>query len=255
MTGEIIGKYVLSYKITTCEPLAIGGSKENIQVSDLDRKIVKDFDGNPLIPGSSLKGVFRSFFDRIISHIQNLDAKFKFNHIFPENSKTDEKVCDLSGLENIKDFLSPEGICDLCLFFGAKGYGSPLLFLDAFLDSSQNLEQMEKRTHVRIDRGSDTAVKGGLFFVEGVPKNVSFLGRIIFEERDLGDKERENRLKLLFKILVNQFKNREIHLGGMRSRGYGLCLLKIESLHHYSLKDLMLGDLSNVQQIEIDKII
>lgn len=138
--------------------------------------------------------------------------------------------------------------------FGAKGYGSPLIFTDLLLDEEKEDIELEHNTHIRIDRGTDTTVKGALFYVESVPKDIEFKGKIIFEVRDINE-QIKNRIDLLFKILLHQIENREMHVGGMKSRGYGLCSFKINEIHYYSLQDLILGNLEEKKPLIIDQFL
>lgn len=247
LSGEIVEKYVIDYNIETLEPLAIGGTDESVKVSETDRKVLKNAKNIPFIPGSSIKGVIRSNFNRL-STVLNKTYKLDVNH---RSDKQKEWVCDTPKEgEKSKQAIDFDDVgnyfCDLCLFFGAKGYGAPLQFTDCCLESEDNIIT-EKRTHIRISTESDTTAKGGLFSAESVPKGVIFKGKIIYElknfKSDNKDKKQERDLelnqKILLGLLLNQINNKEIYLGGMKSRGYGLCKFNIEKISEFSVDNII----------------
>ena len=241
--GVLNSKYVVDFQIETLEPLAIGASQGSVQVGDMDRQIVKTTSGLPYIPGSGLKGYFRTYFDRVSPHLDKLNAhRFNLTHVIKDSKSNNTEVCDITQ-KKFQDLDLEEkfrNLCDLCLLFGAMGYGSPLSFIDAYPAEDDEIP-LENRTHIRMDRGSDTTVKGGLFFSEAVPRGVTFQGQIIFEVRDLGDLEKEKRQLLLFGFLLSLL-NQDHHLGGMKSRGYGLVKFHCTGLQKYNFKDLIMGN-------------
>lgn len=261
MSGEIVAKYVIDYKIETLEPLAIGGTDESVKVSETDKKVLKNAKNIPFIPGSSIKGVIRSNFNRL-STVLNKTYKLDVNH---RSDKQKDLVCDTpKEHEKSKQSIDFDDVgnyfCDLCLFFGAKGYGAPLQFTDCCLESEDNIV-IEKRTHIRIRTELDTTVKGGLFSAESVPKGVIFKGKIIYELKnfpldnlDNKDKKQERNLelnqKILFGLLLNQINNKEIYLGGMKSRGYGLCKFIIEKISEFTVDNIINNKNPNTVSIE-----
>lgn len=244
MVGEINGKYIIEYTILTKEPLAIGGSTEMADIGDVDRPVIKTADGIPYIPGSSLRGTIRTYFDRI-GHVLSSEYSVNISHAsIGTGGSIEDDVCDVAPRSNLKQFdltslLSSDKICDLCLCFGAKGYGSPLLVSDAYPVAVPH--ELEVNTHIKIDRGSDTAQRGALFSVEAVPKDTLFHGKIIYEKRILDDKDREEKQDLMVKLLVTFLHDKDIYLGGVKSRGYGHCYAQIENLYDLSVRDVLLG--------------
>lgn len=266
LSGEIVAKYVIDYKIETLEPLAIGGTDESVKVSETDRKVLKNAKNIPFIPGSSIKGVIRSNFNRL-SSVLNKTYKLDVNHrsdkqLDKQLDKLKELVCDTpKENEKSKQSIDFEDVgnyfCDLCLFFGAKGYGAPLQFTDCCLELEDNIVT-EKRTHIRISTELDTTIKGGLFSAESVPKGVIFKGKIIYELKNFESANKgkktgrnlESNQKILLGLLLNQINNKEIYLGGMKSRGYGLCKFNIEKISEFTVDKIINNENPNTISLE-----
>ncbi|RLF57945.1 MAG: type III-A CRISPR-associated RAMP protein Csm3, partial [Thermoplasmata archaeon] len=62
MVGEeirLLGKVIITGKIETRTGLSIGGSRAGLEIGGVDNPVIKDVEGKPYIPGSSLKGKMR----------------------------------------------------------------------------------------------------------------------------------------------------------------------------------------------------
>ena len=59
-------KYFFDIYITAETPIHIGSGEEGLSPLDIDSSVLKDSEGNTIIPGSSLKGVFRSNLEQIL---------------------------------------------------------------------------------------------------------------------------------------------------------------------------------------------
>ncbi len=240
MHDKIKARYVIECVIETCEPLHVGAGKTTEFVTTVDCPIVrtKKLDGTeiPVIPGSSIKGVLRSHFSRIINSI-------------PDNVVESRgfKKTDLGDYNNIEEFereftkseenkmkLLPR-IGTLEKFFGISGLAAPIRITDA--EPDVKLEDV--RTHVKIDTGTDRAKEGGLFTVEYVEGKFRF--KIVFDELDSEYYEDVN--KFFHEVFVTSLKRGlELHIGGMKSRGYGLCVLKMDKGRKFTPEKLAFGE-------------
>ncbi len=242
------GKIIIDLELITNEPLHIGASEKSVKVNESDLFCVKRNNGNPYIPGSSMRGMLRAYLLRICDILTDKSllstlglADINITH-YPKN---EEYVCDLHdifkkmkkgspiSLEQIA--IDEKMICDICLLFGAKGYGSPLKITD--FEAAGNVELVH-RNHIAIDIESDTTQRGALFFVESVAEGSVFKGKLIFEKKD---HTRQKQVIKLLEIIIHYLKNQEIYLGGLKSRGYGLVKVTKIEVQDYSIKDEILG--------------
>ena len=58
------GKTIIKGKIVTETALHIGGTRAGVDIGGVDNPVIKDQDGKPYIPGSSLKGKIRSILEK-----------------------------------------------------------------------------------------------------------------------------------------------------------------------------------------------
>ncbi|RLF35499.1 MAG: type III-A CRISPR-associated RAMP protein Csm3, partial [Thermoplasmata archaeon] len=61
---KLLGKVVIEGKIRAETGLSIGGSQVGLEIGGVDRPVIKDAEGKPYIPGSSLKGKMRSLLEK-----------------------------------------------------------------------------------------------------------------------------------------------------------------------------------------------
>ncbi len=197
MVMEIFNKYKILYtietKITNEIPLRIGGDKDNPRISEPNLPVIKDKNGTPIIPGSSLKGYYRGNIHRLLMTIWN-------NEI---------------AINNLMDKL-----------FGGSGtdddaHSSPILF-STLVPKDINKRLTDSRTHIQIDRRSQ-GVKN-TFEVEYVYENTDFIGKIsainvhpVF----FG----------LFHTIKTLAETGIARLGGFKSRGYGRIKIDYYRMH------------------------
>lgn len=58
------GKIIITGHIEALTGLAIGGSKTDVAIGGIDNNVIKNAEGVPYIPGSSLKGKLRSLVEK-----------------------------------------------------------------------------------------------------------------------------------------------------------------------------------------------
>lgn len=243
------GKIIIDLELITKEPLHIGATEKSIKIKESDLLCIKRNDGTPYIPGSSMRGMLRAYINRV-SHFlndQSILQKLGLKEIRTTHAgkNSDDIVCDLHGIFNKKgenDLKSLEQIaidtkmiCDICLLFGAMGYGSPLKITDF---QPTGPVQLVNRNHIAIDLASDTTKGTALFFVESVAQDTSFKGKIIFEKRG---HERQEQIMKLLEIIILYLQNQEIYIGGLKSRGYGFVKFTKIEIQEYSLEEEILG--------------
>ncbi len=188
-------KIEITGTVTVKTGMHIGGSDAFSAIGAVDSPVVKDpLTGNPIIPGSSLKGKMRS-----------LLAK-EYNQTFAK---------------------TPDGDCEeLTNLFGRaqkdeKGAikASRVIFSDMVLNNWENLKKrgLSSKTEVKFENSiSRTTAVANPRQIERVVRGSEFPLSIIYEVTDDADVAAD------FKILKEGFKLLEYdYLGGSGSRGYG----------------------------------
>ena len=131
---------IVTGELVALDPIHIGSSaKESLNPIELDSPVLKDAAGNPVIPGSSIKGVVRSQFERVM------------RSLIPDGNGS----CGVFGKENCltpddKKRLTPEELyeksCQTCKLFGGIAVAGKLRFKDAsYVSQNGRTCQYEKR--------------------------------------------------------------------------------------------------------------
>lgn len=196
--NKLIEIVKISGVLTAESGLSIGGSKTGIGIDKEDNPVIKNpLTMEPYIPGSTIKGVMRSMFEK---YGMAMGAKYPCN-------------CGHSS-------------CTVCKLFGAhmntkSNSGSPrLLFRDCMLtDEFKNYEMdeiIEQKTETMINRENGMAQNGSLRTRERVAAGTKFnysISILVYE----GDNKNE-----IIKMVETGLRLIEATgLGGKVSAGYG----------------------------------
>ena len=217
----LTGKYIITFDIIARTGLHIGASNNTMDIGGVDNAVIKDKEGKPYIPGSSLKGKMRS----LLEYAEGL--------IKPEEliySKKDEK-------EPIRIHMCDKAYCPVCNIFG-RNHGNHkhvngeeinyenvtptrLLVRDAKLDENSITEEMKNNidlewTEVKYENNLDRITSAANpRQTERVPAGARFKGEMVLNV--LNDEGTIYLKKLIqaMKLLEDDY------LGGQGSRGYG----------------------------------
>ncbi len=184
--------------------LHIGGSKDDIEIGGIDMPVIKHPNGEPYIPGSSLKGKMRSF-------TEWLEQKVRPDGRVHTCSSKDCPVCRIFGTTE-KDW-----------HFGP----TRLIVRDAFLNEDWKRETLdgglsltEEKVENWINRLEGKAGMGGLRKAERVPAGAIFDFEMSYKLMEIdGDSETDHRF--FDKVLIALRLVEMDALGGSGSRGYG----------------------------------
>lgn len=173
----------------------IGGGKGS---GFIDSLVLKDYKGNPYIPGSSLKGRIRYNYALLINSFSGIGT-----------------LCGFTGASN-KNVLSCN--CDVCKLFGGRGNNPGMLYFQdlKLKDSNTNKNALYSvRTGIQIDRFSNVVKDKALFTLEtsGISENNPFVG---FIEGYIDEKDYKQQIILLY-TAIKMIES----LGGNQSRGFG----------------------------------
>ncbi|MEM3586493.1 MAG: CRISPR-associated RAMP protein Csx7 [Candidatus Jordarchaeaceae archaeon] len=234
-------RVVVNCVVETMEPLHVGMGKETLSVSEVDMPVMTDGRKNPIIPGSSIRGVLRAHVTRLLCSLdeETRNSEFNVRKVKAEDRDIDTFQNAKSQKEKMEIFGEKMGVIDK--LFGVSGYASPLRITDAIPNIDIDLAD---RTHVKIDNDLDRAVEGALFDVQFVPEKKQFEFKMVFDE--LNDHITLDVSNVFYKLILKQLANGlEIFLGGMKSRGYGLTTIKAKQVLAYTPKQLALGEKPN----------
>jgi len=213
--------------ITTLSPLHIGqsdwiGNDESIAEV---MKFQKDQENIPYIPGSTIKGVFRTHLERILRNSKLYYACDPISH-------------SCSGDLKLKTSKADSGLCLACFMFGNTQFKGEISFTDFLPDSNVNLLQ---KTSTAITRDNGVAKRGALRTVECISPRTKFYGKIIINS--------DNLLYKGYLAAVIQDLNRQfITIGAFGSKGFGEIKIDAKKYLKWSPGEI------NPEVVEIDSL-
>jgi CRISPR-associated RAMP protein (TIGR02581 family) len=207
--------------LTTITALRVSQGR-SLEPIGSDLPVVKDFLGQPLIPGSSFKGALRSRLESFVrgidltlakdpSELTGDDMKNQVKQLKEQHKNNDKELT--AALNSITDEVSK--------VFGSPWQASKFQVRDLTVKPDSWFGQYQERDGVSIDRDTETAVDGRLYDFQVVPAGTEFEFRAICENAEPWE------LGLLM-MGLQQFKMQQIPLGGGISRGLGVVQLDID---------------------------
>lgn len=196
-------------------PLRIGTGKEAPLGAPVDIAVYR-VNGEPCIPGSSLKGVLRSLAESIAaSKGVRVHSPWDFGEMERE-AKSNR-------------------FCPLCGIFGSTELASHVRIYDA--NPKNGSAKTFVKTSVSIDRDFAAARPGQLFTEELVIPGVTWLFRMdVFNIKFLPEPDEKDERATLLKSLLDYMLEIGISVGARKSVGYGLLKLKQAKWTLYSLE-------------------
>ena len=219
----------LKGEVETLTAIRIGAGRSTSPVS-ADLPVVRDASNHPYIPGSSFKGVFRSYVESVLRSLTN-DRRVVCNPI-NENEQciTREEMAELRQKRDDHQILNQT--CWVCQLFGSSWYASKLQIRDLHVQQDLWFDQYQQRDGVAIDRDTETASDGKLYDYEVVPAGV------LFDFQAIVDNAEDWQLGMLY-LGLSAFKNGELTIGGGSSRGLGLINLSLNSEYYIDSHHVM----------------
>ena len=240
-TVEPRTKIDLQFVVSIPATMAIGSGFPSGQI---DRTVLKDLNGLPYIPASTLKGRARDMAEGLAKTLGHYDVC---------NGPHPDFMCPAHGRQ--------DDPCLICRTFGTTGFSSVsgqtgLIWRDAQacdeLEKEIKIERQEEandlfyaRTQVQISRPRGTALAKHLFTVQNTIENLRFKGRVRgWQQRTpkTGEKFSEELILLCASLKLLNF------VGGSRSRGVGQCVVKLDTNIFIDDKSVPVTDV--LQEIE-----
>lgn len=209
-------RIIITGKLVALDPIHIGSSEKNsLNPIEVDNSVLKDSQGRPVIPGSSIKGVTRSFFESVL---RSIDDKSACN-VLDESECCTEKTYVKKEIKGLKNNGSHEELakyvykesCEVCRLFGGREFAGKLMFKDSFLIGDVKLEH---RDGVGIDRRTGSTKQGAKYDYEIVSQGSEFEFYLLCDNLD------EKQEKYL-DFIINCLENGNLSVGGKTTRGLG----------------------------------
>ena len=215
---------IVTGELVAMDPVHIGASaKESLNPIELDSPVLKDAAGNPVIPGSSIKGVVRSQFERIMRSI--VPGKRGSCGVFGQENCLDPKDKKQNGITPEQLY---EKSCQTCRLFGGIAVAGKLRFKDAVYSSENGKKcRYEKRDGVGIDRDTGAAAGTAKYDFEIIPRGSRFRFTLIAENLDA---EQKKYLECVIALLEGTLIPGDfLAFGGKTTRGLGR--MRLEHTH------------------------
>jgi CRISPR-associated RAMP protein (TIGR02581 family) len=230
MLKKLMNEAFCTLSITTTGPLLVKSGHASISGPDMTPVLTfRNGKQEVFIPGSSLKGVFRSHLEKIVCSLKPHVACYPFEGNDDRLADKEQRKRDYrdscSGMftqyakqsTDARDYLEKHtdwvyaASCPICRLFGSTGFIGRIAIGDAYLASPEIKEQ---RDGVGIDRLTGGASHGAKFELEVVSTGVKFETDIHLRNFEIW------QLGMLF-IVLQDLEDELIRIGSGRSRGLG----------------------------------
>lgn len=233
----------LSLKMKAESPLRVGAGRSVAKMTLVDLPVLvirKDGSDVPYIPGSTLKGVFRSSSEFVAKSsgvevcMMGEGCKERYDRELQENIKSGR-------IDGVRKTLSK--YCLACKIFGSATFRSHIYFSDAYPDSTPS---RSVKSGIAIDRKSGAVKGGALYFVEFINPGATFHGDITFiniPNYGIG----------LIAEVIDLINRGFVRVGGFKSRGFGKLSVEPVSLDGFVLsngKMLGISELSELPAVD-----
>lgn len=230
-SSKLLRETFIQGYITNIEPLRIGSGREPPLGSLTDLAVLRiRYKGRdiPYIPGSSIKGVFRS---SAIMLARSMGLR-TCSGLSRDACTDTEKVVEGGSEMKLGDVLELymrigdtatamkkfyEKACIVCKIFGSPYYQSKVYFSDAYPvgeDGEVLPFTINTRTGIAIDRRTGAVYGGALYTVEFVEPNAKF--KFTVSARNL-----PNYALGLLSAIISMINSGEVKIGGFKTRGFG----------------------------------
>ncbi|WP_376796464.1 CRISPR-associated RAMP protein Csx7 [Thermogemmatispora sp.] len=230
MLKQLVNEARFRLRITTTGPLLVRSGIPTVSGPDMTPVLTfRNGRQEPFLPGSSLKGVFRSHVEKIVASLRPRVVCYPFTGDEKEEANLEERrrtYRDSCGesfnrevrnddqrrrqLEARTDEVYARS-CPVCRLFGSTWFIGRLSIGDAYLVSGLF---RERRDGVGIDRLTGGAAHGAKFELEVISEGVTFESTIHLRNFEIW------QLGMLF-VVLQDLEDGLIRIGSGRSRGLG----------------------------------
>jgi len=219
MLKALMNDAYLRLKITTKGPLLIKTGYATVIGADMAPvQTYRHGHQEVYLPGSSLKGAFRSHIEKVVNSIK---ARVACNPLVRTDEKRDERnLYRLSCGGHLNDKMAASTVyamsCPTCRLFGSTSFIGRISIDDAYLPVGTYSEKklIEHRDGIAIDRLTGGTGGGAKFDLETVTSETTFTTTIRLRNFEIW------QMGMLF-VLIQDLEDDLIPLGSGRSRGLG----------------------------------
>ncbi len=241
MLKKLVNEAYFRLRITTTGPLLIRSGGATISGPDMTPVLTfRNGQQEIFLPGSSLKGVFRSHSEKIVCSLKPRVVCYPFASHEEKEADLEQRRRDFRDscgerftqyikqssdnrkqLEARTDLIYHDS-CPTCRLYGSTGFIGRIAISDAHLVSRSVTEQ---RDGIGIDRLTGGASHGAKFELEVVSRDVTFEAAIHLRNFEIW------QLGLLF-VILQDLQDELLHIGSGRSRGLGNVTAQISEQEH-----------------------
>jgi len=228
---------VLEAEVENTSPLRIGSGREPPLGSTVDLAVIRinrNGRDEPYIPGTSLKGVFRSACEAVARAEKGLEV---CNGLSRSTCMDVKQVGGLQLREHVESRLRNNMVeeavrdfykyaCLMCKIFGAPSFGAHVAFGDAYVQGSYSFAT---RTGIAIDRRTGAVFTGALYTVEYVEPGAVF-------KVDINTTNLPNYALGLLARILDMIDRGEVRVGGFKTRGFGELRLRSLKIRIHDLR-------------------
>jgi len=220
-----IREFDIEGKLIAREPLRIGAGKGAKLGSLIDLPLLRVYlpgKGEvPFIPGSSLKGLFRAYFDTVIRSLSGytcagsggstcMTQQVNFHGEIDKLERIARRLSRRMDFNNLVQLLW-ENLCLPCKVFGSQSYKSKIVFYDSYPTKDV---RVGVKTGIAIDRRTGTAMHRALYQVEYVEPGSEFSFHVKLLDVP-------NYVLGLFAQGLFELNAGRLKIGGFKTRGFG----------------------------------
>ena len=241
MLKKLVNEAYFTLKITTTGPLLIRSGGATVSGPDMTPVLAfRNGQQEVFLPGSSLKGVFRSHSEKVVCGLKSRVICYPFSDNEAKEAILDQRRRDYRDscgamftqiakqsenkrreVEERTDLIYQDS-CPTCRLFGSTGFIGRIAISDAYLISNAILEQ---RDGVGIDRLTGGASHGAKFELEVVSTGITFETDILLRNFEIW------QLGMVF-VVLQDLEDELIRIGSGRSRGLGKVTARISEQDH-----------------------
>ncbi|RLG83653.1 MAG: CRISPR-associated RAMP protein [Thermoprotei archaeon] len=223
----------IKFNIISKEPLRIGSGREVKLTSPVDLpvlKVIVDGVEKPYIPGSSIKGIFRSFMDVFIRSYNGYTCPGSGNNVCYSLGGIKSTVENLVKQANYLELVNVlwRNLCLSCKVYGSGSYRSKVIFYD-FMPIGE--AKLGVKPGIAIDRKTGATARGAFYQVEFVQPGAVFSG-------GLRAYDVPNYVLGIIGLTLMEINEGRIKIGGFKTRGFGrveIRDLEIEVIFHTNI--------------------